>query len=166
MAASAKLKLSRANSLAFLSRSLPCAPATCWAIRFQWPGGVSVPPPSAQNFAISVCSSVRVALVAEPISRTWLYSEAYRRLTKAGCAGGRNCEGVRIRNGSTKPHCGRRNGANAPGVGVHSPTPWLTGAATTAVAPSCARAARITSATCSPQAMPLALAIPSGIAAR
>ena len=47
-----------------VGRSLSCASATVWAISFQkfWIGGF-------QNLPISVCSAVRVVLVAEP--RLW-----------------------------------------------------------------------------------------------
>ena len=66
IAASAMAMFNKANSLAFSSSVLPwSAPPIIRAILFQWPGGVSVPAPSAQNKAISVCSAVRV----DPLSR-------------------------------------------------------------------------------------------------
>src|SRR6266568_4032754 len=72
MAASAMAMFNKANSLAFSSSVLPCPAAIICAILFQWPGGVSVPAPSAQNKAIWVCSSVRVEPTAAPSSLTSL----------------------------------------------------------------------------------------------
>src|SRR6185436_19255843 len=66
MAASAIAMFMSANNLAFSSIVVPCdAPIIC-AMLFQWPGGVSVPAPSAQNKAISVWSAVRVEPTAAP----------------------------------------------------------------------------------------------------
>ena len=61
---------SRANSRAFSASDVPRSRATCAAISFQWPGGVAVPAPSAQKWAISVCSAVRERLPAAPRSLT------------------------------------------------------------------------------------------------
>jgi hypothetical protein len=72
IAASAMAMFRRANNLEFSSSVLPCASAIVCAMPFQWPGGVSGPAPSAQNKAISVCSSVRVEPTAAPSSLTSL----------------------------------------------------------------------------------------------
>ena len=64
MAASAMAMFNKANNLAFSSSVLPCAAARTCAMLFQCPGGVSVPAPSAQNRAISVC--LRCALNRQP----------------------------------------------------------------------------------------------------
>ncbi len=51
---SAVAKLSKANIRALSWRLLFCASPTSCAIRFQCPGGVEVPPPSAQKRAMFV----------------------------------------------------------------------------------------------------------------
>src|SRR5687767_11579203 len=84
IAASASAMFRSANSRAFCSSVRPCCPLTSCAITFQCPGGVTVPAPSAQNLAISVSSSVRVALVADPSAFVWLYSSAHSWLSSAG----------------------------------------------------------------------------------
>src|SRR5436309_1986826 len=43
MAASASATFSIANSRAFSASVVPSSAATDWAMRFQWPGGVTVP---------------------------------------------------------------------------------------------------------------------------
>ena len=68
MPASASAMFRSANSRAFSSSVVPIAAATSCAMTFQWPGGVTVPAPSAQNLAIAVCSSERDALETEPRS--------------------------------------------------------------------------------------------------
>ena len=70
MAASAIAMFKSANNLAFSSSVVPRAAAIICAMLFQWPGGVSVPAPSAQNKAISVWSSVRVEPTSAPSSLT------------------------------------------------------------------------------------------------
>jgi len=80
MAASAMAMFNKANNLAFSSSVLPCAAAIICAILFQWPGGVSVPAPSAQNNAIWVWSCVRVEPTAAPSS---LYLVVVRRVLLA-----------------------------------------------------------------------------------
>src|SRR5438552_14899606 len=88
MAASAMAMFKRANNLAFSSSVLPCEAAIICAILLQWPGGVSVPAPPAQNQAISVCSSVRVEPTSAPSSLTSLSSAAYCSLSRDGGPGG------------------------------------------------------------------------------
>ena len=70
IAASASATLSCAISRALADRLLPCAAATCAAIATQCPGGVKLPPPSAQKRACWVWSAVRVPPVALPSKRT------------------------------------------------------------------------------------------------
>src|SRR6266496_4851321 len=84
MAASAMAMFNKANNLAFSSSVLPRAAEIVCAILFQWPGGVSVPAPSAQNKALSVCSSVRGEPTAAPSSLTSSKSAAYRSLSRDG----------------------------------------------------------------------------------
>src|SRR4030095_11754134 len=60
IAASAMAIFNKAKSLAFSSSVLARSAAIVFVTLFQGPGGVSVPAPSAQNCAISLCSSVRV----------------------------------------------------------------------------------------------------------
>jgi hypothetical protein len=50
-----------------------------------------------------------------------LKSVAYWALSKAGGAGGRNCEGDWMTHGVTCASCGASPGANAGRVGRHSP---------------------------------------------
>src|SRR6476619_744340 len=85
MAESAKLRFSVAKSLAVVGRSLWCAAVTVSAIWFQkfWIGGL-------QNLPISVCSAVRVVLVAEPRLSTSFSATAYASLVSAGGGAGRN----------------------------------------------------------------------------
>ncbi len=59
-------------------------------MRFQWPGGVTVPAPSAQNQAMIVCSGVRFELSARPSALTSLKSAVYSVLVSSGGGGGRN----------------------------------------------------------------------------
>ena len=66
MAASARATFNWANSRALALRLLPWVVATAWAIWFQWPGGVRLPLPSAQNKACWVWSAVRVLPAATP----------------------------------------------------------------------------------------------------
>ena len=67
MAASSRAAVRAKNSGASSSRPWPSLTDTCWASRHQWPGGVSLPGPSAQYSAIALCSSVSTALSA----RSW-----------------------------------------------------------------------------------------------
>src|SRR4030095_15104153 len=97
--------------------------ATARAITSQCPGGVTVPPPSAQNRAISVCSAVRVTLSARPNSFVKLKSLAHCALSKPGGGGGRNSEPLVMAKGITAGQFGKRAGANAGGVGAHMPAP-------------------------------------------
>src|SRR4030095_426132 len=166
MAASAMAMFNKANSLAFSPSVLPCAAAMICAILFQWPGGVSVPAPSAQNKAISVCSSVRVEPVVAPSSVTSLESVAYCALSREGGPGGRNWEPLLIPNGATNPHWGNKYGAEAGGVGNQTPGPLPPGGGTMSSEPSLTRAARIWFATNSPHTIPAIFCGPLGIAAR
>src|SRR5262249_12328354 len=81
IAASAKLRLRAAKSRAVVGRSLWWVSATVWAIWFQkfWTGGL-------QNLPISVCSGVRVVLVAEPTCCTSPIASAQASLV-SGCGG-------------------------------------------------------------------------------
>src|SRR4030095_11384197 len=127
MAASAVAMFNKANNLAFSSSRLPRASPRACAMLFQWPGGVSVPAPSAQNKAIWLCSSVRVEPTAAPSSLTSSQSSAYCGLSRDGGPGGRNCELLLIANGTTNPHCGSKYGRKAGGVGIHTPGPLAPG---------------------------------------
>ena len=82
-----------------------------------------MPPPSAQNLAIAVCSAVRVALSARPSTFVRLKSEAHSALSNAGGKGGRNCDPLIMENGVTNGQFGSRDGANAGGVGTQTPAP-------------------------------------------
>src|SRR5438093_11946824 len=108
MAASAMAILSRANKRAFCASVLPEAALMSWAMLFQWPGGVSVPAPSAQKRAIWDWSAVRVELVFAPSSLTSLRSAVYFALVRAGGPGGRNSELVVMQKGRRKAHCGNK----------------------------------------------------------
>src|SRR5262245_50719057 len=66
-------------------------------------------------------------------------------------------------NGATNPHCGKRYGANAGGVGTHAPGSVPGGGETIASALSPCRESRIWAATDSPHSMPLFFAGPSAI---
>src|SRR6185369_12069606 len=133
---------------------------------FQCPGGVTVPLPSAQNLAISVCSRVRVALSARPRSFVRLKSEAHSAVSSPGGTGGRNCEPRIMAKGVTNAQFGRSAGAYAGGVGTQTPAP-LPGVYGTVVSePSALRDCRIASATASPQEIPAFLPGPSSIPAR
>src|ERR1051325_492860 len=90
MAASAIAMFKSANKRALSSKVLPRSAAMPCAMLFQWPGGVSVPPPSAQNRAISDWSAVRVDPTAAPNALTSLTSAAYLALARAGGPDGRN----------------------------------------------------------------------------
>src|SRR5438128_5436821 len=108
IAASAIAMFKRANKRAFSSSVLPrAAPISC-AMLFQWPGGVSVPAPSAQKRAIWDWSAVRVELVLAPSSLTSLRSAVYFALVRAGGPGGRNSELVVMQKGLRKAHCGNK----------------------------------------------------------
>src|ERR1700751_4544841 len=111
----------RANRRAFCSIVLPRWAATSRAITFQWPGGVTVPAPSAQKKTDAVCSAVRPLLSFEPNCLVKLKSRAEEALARAGGPGGRNWEPLVMLQGFTPGHCGRRAGANAGGVGRQSP---------------------------------------------
>src|SRR5438128_10684459 len=96
------LRLRAANSRAVVGRSLWWAVATVWAIWFQkfWIGGF-------QNLPISVCSAVRVVLVAEPRLCTSLIAAAYAALVSAGGGAGRNWSPRSDANGATRPPVGK-----------------------------------------------------------
>src|SRR5438034_3051176 len=66
IAASAIARFNKAKRRAFSSRLFPSAVPTSCAMLFRWPGGVSVPAPSAQNRAICDWSGVRVEPDAGP----------------------------------------------------------------------------------------------------
>ena len=66
-----------------------------------------MPAGPAQNWAMFDWSCVRVVLVAEPISFTWLNAAVYSALSKAGGPSGfRNWEGLVMAHGVTLAHCG------------------------------------------------------------
>ena len=123
IAASARATFNWANSRALADRPLPSAAASCMAIWFQWPGGVTVPSPSAQNRAVCVSSAVRVDPVARPFSLTSLKAAAYASLPRAGGAAGRNWSGELRANGVTSAHCGSRASAYIGVVGCQAPGP-------------------------------------------
>src|SRR5439155_23771768 len=87
IAASAMAMFNKANSLAFSSRVLPRPAAIICAILFQWPGGVSVLAPSAQNKAVWDLSFVRVEPTAATSALTSLQSADYCSLA-SGCGPG------------------------------------------------------------------------------
>src|SRR5437899_1747616 len=99
MAASAMARFNNANKRAFSSRVLRAAALMSCAMLFQWPGGVSVPAPSAQKRAIWDWSAVRVEMVFAPSCFTSLTSAAYLSLVRAGGPGGRNSELVVMQKG-------------------------------------------------------------------
>src|SRR5689334_19458307 len=104
IAASAIAMFSNAKRRAFCSRVFPTAALTSWAMLFQCPGGVSVPPPSAQNNAICVWSAVRAEFTAAPSALTSLKAAVHSALLRAGGPGGRNCVERLIAKGVTIPH--------------------------------------------------------------
>ena len=93
------------------------------ATRFQWPGGVAVPAPSAQKRAIRVCSGVRAPLVSRPRRLTSLKERVYSALDGVGGATFTNRSGLLMAQGVTEGHCGRRTVAKAGGVGAHQKAP-------------------------------------------
>src|SRR5437867_13018592 len=135
-------------------------------MRFQWPGGVSVPAPSAQKRAMVDCSAVRVELVAAPSCLTSLKSAVYLALVRAGGPVGRNSELVIMQKGLRKAHCANKYGVKDGGVGTHAPGPLPEGGGTVAAEPSLARAARSWAATDSPQTTPAFFCGPSATLAR
>src|SRR5438132_5218801 len=144
MAASAIAMFKSAKSRAFCSNVLCCAAPTICAMLFQWPGGVSVPAPSAQKLAIVLCSSVRVEPTFAPSAFTSARSATHFTLSSGrGGPGGRNCELLVMAKGATNPHCGSKYAANAGGVGTQSPVQQPDGGGTTASEPSPAREASI-----------------------
>src|SRR5262245_26271663 len=98
-AASASAMFNNAKSRAFSCTDNPDVRAALCAIRFQWPGGVTVPGPSAQKYAISVCSGVRTVLLRAPSVLTSSKSCAYSGLSIFGGHAGRNCDPDVIPNG-------------------------------------------------------------------
>src|SRR5947208_14747856 len=98
IAASAMAMFNKPNSLAFSSSVLPCAAPIICAILFQWPGGVSVPAPSAQNKGSRGWCSVRVEPTTSPSSLTPLDCAAYRSQPRDGGATVRYRELVIIAN--------------------------------------------------------------------
>src|SRR5262245_24894063 len=117
IAASAIATFNSANSRVLSIRFRFRSAATVCAMRFQCPGGVTVPSPSAQKCAISVCSFVRVEFVAAPRARTSRSAAAYASESSFGGAGGRNA----VRSVTAKPATfvqpGRSGSACAGGVG-------------------------------------------------
>src|SRR5689334_14967941 len=94
------------------------------AIKFQCPGGVAVPAPSAQNSAICVCSAVRVVESASPSASTSWKAEVYAALSTAGGPAGRNIDPDGSTSGVTAGHCGNVGlELNPGGVGCQTPTP-------------------------------------------
>src|SRR5262249_14299622 len=92
IAASASATLSIANSRALLTVLRPRSAAMERAMRFQWPGGVAVPSPSAQKGAMPVCSLVRFVQWVPPSSLTSAKAFANSSLVTAGGPVARNCE--------------------------------------------------------------------------
>src|SRR3954447_18559939 len=92
------LRFNAANSRAVVGRSVWCAAAISSAIWFQkfWIGGV-------QKWPISVCSEVRVVLVAEPRLCTSSRALAYASLVSAGGGAGWNWSPPSSTNGVTCP---------------------------------------------------------------
>src|SRR5262245_9070167 len=154
MAASASAMFMSAKRRALSASAVPRSVLTCCAMRFQCPGGVSVPAPSAQNSAMSSCSAVRADPTAAPSNLTSFKSAAQRAESSAGGPCGRKKELVGMANGDTNPHCGNRYGASAGGVGCHTPGPEPDGGATIASALSLARAVTIWRPTSSPHSIP------------
>jgi hypothetical protein len=120
-AASARATSSSANSRASSARLNPWSRATCPAIWFQCPGGVTVPLPSDQKRAIWVWSAVRAVLVALPRVLTSLKASPQAGLVRAGGPAGRNCDGLVMANGCKVAHCGSRAAMYMGAVGCHWP---------------------------------------------
>src|SRR5688572_10157352 len=106
---------------------------------FQCPGGVSVPAPSAQKRAISVCSGDRVEPAAAPSARTSARSSRYSALSKGGGPDGRKVLPDGVANGMTNPQCGSRYAAKPGVVGCHTPNPVPEGGLIVRIEPSFAR---------------------------
>src|SRR4030095_4484390 len=85
-----------ASIRAFWASELPCASATPRAMLFQWPGGWTVPEGPAQKRAISVCSGVRVLLVATPSDLIWLKAAVNSGESSEGGGAARNWSGELI----------------------------------------------------------------------
>src|SRR4051794_509780 len=119
MPASASAIFSRANRRAFSASDVPRAAATVWAILFQWPRGETVPSPSDQKWAISVCSGVRARLSVPPRALTWLKLAVYSGVFSGGGSAGRNWDELRRQNGVTVDQCGSRAALKSGGVGRH-----------------------------------------------
>src|SRR5262245_36664501 len=88
---------------------------------FQWPGGVAVPGPSAQNSAICVWSAVRDALSIAPSALTSSYAVVYAWSFNGGGPAGRNCAPLDMQNGRSAGHWGSSAGKFPGGVGCQSP---------------------------------------------
>ena len=61
------------NTLASVSRVCLSRRDSHWANRNQWPGGVSVPGPSSQYWAMTFWVSVKLALYFTCSSTSWMY---------------------------------------------------------------------------------------------
>jgi hypothetical protein len=86
-------------------------------------------------------------------------------VSAGGGPGRPNCAPSRTISGFTPPSHGVRNGADAGGVGRHTPGPGGRVNGTDALRPSFARWLIRVSAASSPNAAPCRLAVPSGICA-
>ena len=119
-----------------------------------WPGGVGVPVPPLQNWAICVWSAVRVEPVAEPSVSTWLRSAAHSAepAPAAVRSAATRASALVIANGVTLPHCGSIAGWNIGAVGDHWPGCEPPSYSTKFAEPSFARNATMVSAMVLPSA--------------
>src|SRR5438132_14332335 len=113
MTESAKVRLSRANRRALVSRFVWWAVTARSAISFQvfQIGG-------AQNLATSVWSAVRVVLVFWPRVLTSFKALAYAPLVTAGGGAGRNWDALPITNGVTFAQPVKTGAGKLGGVGL------------------------------------------------
>src|SRR5262245_18576403 len=109
-------RLSRARSRAFSSNDKSIEAAISTPARFQ--RATTLPFQKVENW---VWSAVRAALLATPISLISWKSAVYCALSSAGGPPGRNCEWDCIAQVVIDATCGLEPGANAGGVGRHSP---------------------------------------------
>src|SRR5262245_42873766 len=109
------------------------------------------------HIATSVSGPIRRTLFWAPMSFTSLTSLTYKSLSSAGGGPTRNCDGLLITQGVTRPQPGSEAGAKAGGVGTQTPALPAPGAlyGNCAVSePSIARKARTCAATFSPTSIP------------
>ena len=93
--------LRRTNMRAVSSSERPSRCAMSPATMFHTCRKLSVVFTPAKVCAMSVCSAVRAALVADPSSLVSLKSRVYRALVSVGGGSGRNCVLVSMANGTT-----------------------------------------------------------------